>query len=368
MNSSTWTYFFRDAVRRLRRPIAPTLVAVLIVFAGTTAVFATTGQAVAGQQRTLERINSPQGRLITITDAAGSAGLSPRSVATVGSLTGVDWVFGVSAAVDMTNANVPDGERVPARLVYGELPPAIVLDRDQSLAPGNAVAGPGLTQTLGLGDGVGAVSSRTRDATVVGGFTATSPLGALNRNLLIAAPVDSNDGRLITLWVSVSDVTLLAAVADAAARSLVAENIGALEITMASELAQLGEDVTRELAQTARLTVTGLLAAVVILIGALQYGRVAGIVRDIGRRRALGATRSMIVAQVLLDAGLCGLVGTVLGISAGLSINAVVAGALPGWGFTTGVGILVVLASLLGSIAPAIRAARVDPVRVLRVP
>ena len=104
--------------------------------------------------------------------------------------------------------------------------------------------------------------------------------------------------------------------------------------------------------EAARRTVTGLLLAVAILVGALQYGRVAGMARDIGRCRALGATRSTIVLQVLINADLCGVIGSVLGIAVGLVITAVVAGALPG----------------AGSMAPAIRAARLDPVRILRVP
>jgi putative ABC transport system permease protein len=74
------------------------------------------------------------------------------------------------------------------------------------------------------------------------------------------------------------------------------------------------------------------------------------------------------VLQVLINAGLCGLIGATLGSVVGLVIDAVVAGQVPGVEFTTAVGILMVLAALLGSVAPAIRAARLDPVRILRVP
>ncbi len=35
-------YFAVDALHRLRRPIVPTVIAVLILFAGTTSIFATT--------------------------------------------------------------------------------------------------------------------------------------------------------------------------------------------------------------------------------------------------------------------------------------------------------------------------------------
>jgi putative ABC transport system permease protein len=360
-------YFFADARHRLRSPLVPTLVAILVLFSGTTAIFATTGLAVASQQRTLARINSPEGRLITITDPQGSAGLSPGSVEAIRSMSGVEWAIGIGPAIDVTNTAIPSGQNVPARLVYGSLVPPIQTDRNASLSPGQAIAGAGLAQELGLSDGVGSVHSRTQDAIVVGGFTAHAPLTDLNRDLLIA-PSSDDPGRLLTLWVSVRDVAHLAAVTEAVTSALEVENPGAIRVETSKELARLSQDVVAGLADSARMTISGLLLAVAILVGALQYGRVAGMARDIGRCRALGATRSTIVLQVLINAGLCGLIGATLGSVVGLVIDAVVAGQVPGVEFTTAVGILMVLAALLGSVAPAIRAARLDPVRILRVP
>lgn len=361
-------YFISDALHRLRRPLVPSLVAVLILFAATTAIFATTGLAVASQQRTLERINSPEGRLITVTDAQGSAGLSADSVLAVRSLTGVDWVLGVGAATDVTNPNISGGTKVQARRLFGQLPPPIAPDTGNSLQPGQALAGPGLPALLGMGDGVGPVSSRTLDAVVVGGFIAGAPLGSLNENLLIAAPPGQDPGQLVTLWVSVGDVAQLGALTEAVTNSLVVKNPGSVKVTTSTELALLGADVAAEMASSARLTITGLLFAVSLLVGAVQFGRVSTMARDIGRSRALGATRSTIVVQILINAGICGLVGAGLGIGAGLAINLLVAGALPGASFTLGVAALMVLAALAGSVLPALRAARMDPVRILRVP
>lgn len=360
-------YFIADARHRLRSPLVPTLVAILVLFAGTTAIFATTGLGVASQQRTLERINSPEGRLITITDPQGAAGLSPRSVEAIRSMTGVEWAIGIGPATDITNTAIPAGGSVPARLVYGSLPPPIQSDRSAPLSPGQAIAGAGLAQKLGLSDGVGPVHNRTQDAIVVGGFTAHAPLNSLNHDLLIA-PSSDDPGRLLTLWVSVRDVAHLAAIADAVTSALVVQNPSAVRVETSEELARISLDVVAGLADSARVTISGLLLAVAILVGALQYGRVSGMARDIGRCRALGATRSTIMLQVLINAGLCGLIGAVLGIVAGLVIDAIVAGQLPGAGFTMAVGVLMVLAALAGSIAPAIRAARLDPVRILRVP
>lgn len=370
MNSGhpSFAYFLSDAWHRLRRPLVPTLISVLILFAATAAIFATTGLASASQQRTLERINSPSGRLITVTDSQGDAGLSPRSVDAVRSLSGVEWAAGVSPATDVTNGSIPGGSPVQARLLFGEAPRTITFANTQPGPPGHAVAGPGVGRVLGFSDGVGSVSSRTLQAVVAGGFNASEPLASLNSNVLVPTPTGDPGARMVTLWVSVSDVSSLSGVSAAVSDVLVADEPGKVQIERSSELALLGQDVAQEMAHTARLTVTGLLLAVALLVGAVQFGRVSGMARDIGRGRALGATRSTIIVQILINAGLCGILGATCGITFGLTLNWFLAGALPPGAFVAGVAILVVLASLVGSLPPALRAARLDPVRILRVP
>lgn len=369
MNSGTPRpgYFVADALHRLRHPFIPTVVAILVAFAGTTAIFATTGLAVASQQRTLERINSPQGRLIAVTDPQGSAGLSPESVEVVSNISGVEWAVGIGPATDVSNAAIPGSATVTARRIYGELPPAIETSHGNQLLPGQALAGPDLAKQLGFSQGVGAIESRTLSAVVVGNFSAGAPLTRLNGELLVGAST-SDSNRLLTLWVSVSDVAHLQTVTRAVTSALVVESPGALRIDTSKDLALLSSDVAAELATSARLLVTALLLAVAILIGILQFGRVSGMAKDIGRSRALGASRSTIVLQILINAGACGIVGAGLGTLVGVILDFALTGQAPVAAFSLSVGILMVLAALAGSIAPAIRAARLDPVRILRVP
>lgn len=363
----TVSFFLADALHRLRRPIVPTLVAALILFAGTVSIFATTGLALAGQQATIDRINSPEGRLITVVDPQGEAALSPESVALVASLTGVEWVIGVGPANDAVNAAIPAGAAAPARALFGSLPPPLSVTPDRVLRPGDALVEAGLARVLGLGNGVGAITSRTSEAVVIGSFTARAPLERLNDTVLIVADPRA-DARMLTMWVSVHDVSLLPEVERAVRDTIVAASPGALRVETSSELTRLSADVARELGRSAQITVSSLLLAVSVLIAAVQFGRVSSIARDIGRARALGATRSTIVMQILINAALCAIAGIVAGVGTGLVITLLVTGAPPGVGFTTGVGILMLLAALVGSLPPAIRAARLDPVRILRVP
>ncbi|MGC4175790.1 ABC transporter permease [Demequina sp.] len=355
-----------DAAHRLRSPLTPTLVSILILAGATIAVFATTGIALASQQATIERINSPEGRLITVSDVEGKAGLSSESIPVIASISGVEWTFAVGPALDVRAAAIPGGATAAARYAYGSLPPVLMdTTATESLAPGMALAGPGVATKLGLTDGVGTVSTAGRSGTVVGQYEASAPLGDLNYNVLIE-PIKA--GRVLTLWVEVDDVAQLPAVTDAVRAAVIAHNPGALSVKTNSELAELSSDISAGLARSAVLTVSALLATVFVLVGAVEYARVSGSTRDIGRRRALGATRSVIVLQVISAAGLSAVAGVVIGLAAGVVVTAVAAGALPSWEFALAVVTLMFIAALAGAVPPAIRAARLDPVKVLRVP
>jgi putative ABC transport system permease protein len=92
--------------------------------------------------------------------------------------------------------------------------------------------------------------------------------------------------------------------------------------------------------------------------------------QEIGLRRALGARKSQIVLQFVIEAGLVGLVGGACGLALGVVV--VLAFAL-GYGFSIRIPLWVVVlgpvvATLIGTLAglrPAVKAARQPPTTVL---
>ena len=97
--------------------------------------------------------------------------------------------------------------------------------------------------------------------------------------------------------------------------------------------------------------------------------------REIGLRRALGATRGSIVAQFLLEAAALATTGGLVGVAAGALLAAVVGAglgrwlgewdiALQPWAIGSALGAALVT-GLLAGVAPALRAARIDPIRAL---
>ncbi len=93
--------------------------------------------------------------------------------------------------------------------------------------------------------------------------------------------------------------------------------------------------------------------------------------REIGVRKALGATRLFIRRQFLIEAivicQLGGLLGIVLGVSAGnlLALQFGVGFIIP-WGWVTGGILLCVGVGITAGIYPAIKASRLDPIEALR--
>jgi putative ABC transport system permease protein len=116
--------------------------------------------------------------------------------------------------------------------------------------------------------------------------------------------------------------------------------------------------------------ITAVSLACVGLYGTLSY-LVNVRQREVGLRLALGALRTQIVRQFLTQ----GLTVSVLGCAAGLALTAVFGRLLSGmlfgvsaWDVVTlsGVVAIVLTVSVLASLLPAIRAARLEPMQVLR--
>lgn len=235
------------------------------------------------------------------------------------------------------------------------------MEADKALAPGTALAGPDAGWQL---SGPGPIGDEWGSSIVIGGFVAHAPLEALNSSVLRRD--DSVEVR--RLLISVSDVSQLEPVASAVRSIVEARDPTALEVRYSDDLALLGDQVVEQLSSNARLMLGSLLTLVALLIGAVQFGRVTAMARDIGRRRALGASRSTVVAHILVMSGAAALVGAALGVLLGVAIVVAVTGQWPATQFTCGVAVLMLLASLAGAVPPALRAGFADPVRVLRVP
>jgi putative ABC transport system permease protein len=131
---------------------------------------------------------------------------------------------------------------------------------------------------------------------------------------------------------------------------------------------------------------TGLLAfaAIALIVGAFSIHNTLSILasqrsRESALLRALGASRRQVLAEAIVESATVGLVGSAIGLVAGIGVAGLLKGLFNGFGFTLPAGgldvrisslviaVLVgVIVTLLAGIAPALRASRAAPLAAVR--
>ncbi|WP_241961183.1 ABC transporter permease [Salinibacterium hongtaonis] len=217
-------------------------------------------------------------------------------------------------------------------------------------------------------DTVGAVSSlNDSEYTVFGEVYVPDYLSFLEPAVL--APQPSHDSGPISILVVVAESpNLVAPLSEAVLSVLGIADVSSVKVTTSETLAQLRAVVKGELGSFGRGLVFIVFVISAALTGAILFGLVMMRRKDFGRRRALGATQSLIVLLLMGQTALLSLVGAILGTATALVVVAIGEDPLPGADFVVAIGVLAVVISTLASVFPAVAAARRDPIHELRVP
>ena len=94
--------------------------------------------------------------------------------------------------------------------------------------------------------------------------------------------------------------------------------------------------------------------------------------REIGTRRAIGARRSAILLQFLIEAVSICLLGGIIGLLGAYGLKLAVSNAFPGFPFTFSTQLVVIatvlsiITGILSGLAPAWQASKLDPANALR--
>lgn len=358
-----------DALRGAwARPLA-TGVCALVVAAVCVVTLLTTGRTAATEAQVIASIDAVGTRLVTVTDATGSAGIDPSAPDLVATLEGVAWAFGVGPALATTNPAIGTvvGGSTSARALVGTLPPDASLTAGRApVRPGEAIVGELARPVLGLSDVAGALSAEGRTLAAVGQFAATGPLEGLGASVLYV-PLADEAPPVRYLYVLAEEGTDVVALAAAVEAIVPAHQPAAVEVDVPSGAIELRDVVSGTLGAASRNLMAVVLGTGLLLVAVTMTGAVAARRRDFGRQRALGATRLDVVVAVLVHSGLAGALGTAVGLGVGLAATWATTGALPHARFTAGLAGLTLYVTLLGSLPPAVAAALRDPVRILRV-
>lgn len=365
------------AVARAYRASSMTITAVTAVMC--LLVFLTAGQAAASAARILATIDEAGARVITVTAQQDSPGLEPAVVERIGALAGVEAVIGLGAPRDMHNTAVPGGANASARTVHGTLADRVTLISGRLPAPGEAVVDTSVQNQLGMDGPVGALTDGTVTVAVVGSVTEKQPITGLTDYVLVGGWTDAHgrplqstdetsDGDLVTLaFVLITDVNQVPTMVPVI-RAVTGESDPARVSVQASpDLVEVQRVVSGDFGALSRqLGIVAVLAGLLVVSLSMVLS-VTARRRDIGRRRALGATRSALLVLIIIQALLPATVGAALGTIGGGAAVLRLAHAPPTPQMLMAVPILAILAGVVGSIPAALLAALRDPVAVLRV-
>lgn len=357
--------FLREAVANARAERWGTVVTALVVAASAATIHVVAVHAASTEAAVLAAIDAQGTRTVVV--RATEPVLTAQFVDTLGAVTNVESVLGLGGARDATAAAVPGGPRIGVRTAYGRLGrlpvsiSAIGADRV-------AWASPASTAVVGMPSGRGAL--RLLDGEEIAVTSILDVPDFLHElEPLTVLPLDGS-GRfaLDAVHILVRDAQDAEPVAGLVRGLLAGASPDAVSIQTSESLVQLRTQVGGTLATGGRATillvVTGAcLLAMLNVVGAVLVRR-----RDLGRRRALGATQLTIVLLIVAQTGLVALAAS----TAGTALAAV--WTLAQGGPQVGLHNLVaaVLALSLGPAAaaalPAALAAGRDPLRELRVP
>ena len=348
----------------------------------------------AGIEASIDRtVRDLVGRADLRVAAFGDPGLSPESVSAIADAPGVAVAAPVLERRTYLESDIDDPNVLPKPVTILGVDPGLEAQvRTQPLAAGVDLAGPEaftalVTERLAAEDGLKVGSDVAFQAgaegpvslEVVGIVEGDGPfVGSSGRTVIV--PLRTAQRLLGTDGVSRVDI-------------VVGEGATPLEVTQALEVALTSEPYVlsspRDLAATLRASTadfrstTALIAAVALFVGAFLIFNTLSMtvterVRELGLLRAAGATRQQVGRFVMVQAVILGVLGSVLGLLAGIALAELMGlyvrsiGSIPferpglpaaSALLAIAIGLFVTLAA---SLEPARRAGSISPVEALK--
>ncbi len=387
----------RLAFSSLRANPLRAVLTILGIVIGVAAVVALTSIG-SGSTRAVEnRFNAFGTDTITVQTSQFSSNATAISASDVAA---IDDTPGVKATVTSvnTNATVTLGTTSATETISGTSPQIVAIDHltieagtffsafDESHALPVAVLGNTVASDLDLSPlravgqtiDVGGVQFE-----VIGVLAAQGGVGFASVDSSVLVPLGSIEGRLVAFRPSISQVRVQAEPAavktfQAAVEStlrtqhdLTSSEQDDFQIVNASSIASAVSSSTKTLTR-----LMAAIAAISLVVGGIGVANVMLVTvrertREIGVRRAVGATRRNIVVQFLVYAVITSIIGGILGLAVGIAGAYIGGSALsvsPVFSVATVSLALVVAAAvgILAGIGPAVQAASVEPTDALR--
>ncbi|MFV0307948.1 MAG: FtsX-like permease family protein [Desertimonas sp.] len=323
------------------------------------------GSLMRQRQDQVDVLQSPAVRTLMVTYRGG--GFAPFFVRVLGELDGVEYVVGLGAGEDVRSA-VLDG-RDPVVLRHA----VTVGWADDVLAPADdarpadaAISIGGAVDRLGFRQGVGAVElANGLQRNVTGNVPA--PRGFPVGGPALLVPASAGD-RLDTVVVRVTSTTYLPIVRSVVLGAATGRVGDEIQVSESESLAAATDRLTSLGAAQDRSLKLGAIAIAVATNGAIGVYVVTTRRRDLGRKRALGASSTQLLAMTVAGHATVTLLGSLVGLVAAVVIGSRAGSAPPSLSLVTAATAASTGAGLLGILPPALVAASRSPLSELRRP
>lgn len=366
----------REILLTCRSQSVTSAVVAIIAAVSVGLVLGTAGLAAAAQSKVLSTVDQVGTRTVIIFSKNPEKGLSTQILDSLEGLDIVESALGFSETADVTNLSFRGGKRVALRLIYGEFARELMT---QAHATGLDVHGANSGRSLIAfatedafeplalppeGGGVRVVNEGI-DVSVIGSAQLPNHLTDLSPTLL--APAESVEGLSVIYLAAHTpeQVPLLTLLVRGELRELSSEDY---VVETSQAYANLRSAIDGELTASTHTLIVSVLGAASGATMLVVWAVVLLRRKDLGRRRALGASRMMILALMMGQVAVLTLSGALLGAGIGYLGMYLLTQPTPPLMFTTAVVVAVVSASTLLSIMPALWAANRDPLSELRVP
>lgn len=357
----------QEAFASARSGAVASSLTILVVAGMVLTVMLTTGRTVGAEQTVLASIDSASSRAILVR-ADSDAGVTTEALSRIASFEGIEWSGAFSAATDATNLLIPDGYRVPVRYLYteqrdvlGGLPPAGM--EHAAFASQIALEQLGLTDVAG-----GILFADGTTLGIAGEIVPPSFLADFEPIVFVPRPATAEVAPVSLILVVVDRPELVPSMTDLVVSVLDPLDPTKIAIQTSESFTELRDLVEGQLGSFSRGLVLALLGLTGMLVSVILFGLVMMRRKDFGRRRALGASRGLIIALLLLQTSMLAIVGISEGLAVAVVVLLVSGDPLPGVAFVGALAVLAFVTSVAAAVIPAAVASKREPIRELRVP